>query len=136
MHKKCNVIRVGLVEDKNFRCDRCHGLARPIEGCPFDFITLLEYTLEVVDTFCHLEIVCTPSPFCWGRLNLLPNFQKGALDWTSTLRGGLLEKMEATFFKGCCNFTEKKLKYLMTKTFINENIFFCHNLEFKSGRFN
>ena len=35
----------------------------------------------------YVYIVCTP-PFSAGGLNLLPNFQKGELDRTSTLRGG------------------------------------------------
>ena len=39
-------------------------------------------------------------PFCLGRLNLLPNFQKGGLDRTSILRGGLLKKRGVTFFGG------------------------------------
>ena len=42
-----------------------------------------------------LLIMCVPLPSCplsAGSLNLLPNFQKGGLDRTSTLRGGLLEK--------------------------------------------
>ena len=46
-----------------------------------------------------------PPPFLLGEggvegLKLLPNFQKGGVDRTSTLRGGLLEKREVTFFRG------------------------------------
>ena len=37
--------------------------------------------------------------------------KRGGLDRTSTVRGGLLGKMEMTFFRGSCNFYVKnKLK--------------------------
>ena len=45
-------------------------------------------------------IVCNLPPFLLGVLNLLPKFQKGGLDRTSTLRGGLLEKKQVAFFNG------------------------------------
>ena len=51
---KCNGIRDRLVVDDNFQCDRCRGLARPIEGPSCNSITLGGHTLEVVDTLCYL----------------------------------------------------------------------------------
>ena len=54
VHKKCSGIRGRLVEDKDFQCNRCRGLARTIDGHPCDSITLGGHTLEVVDTFCCL----------------------------------------------------------------------------------
>ena len=45
-----------------------------------------------------------------GELDLLPNFQTGGLNRTSTLRGGCW-KRGITFFMGSCNFYKKtKLK--------------------------
>ena len=45
-----------------------------------------------------------------GGVKLLPNFQKGELDRTSTLRGGLLEKRRVFFFRG-----GGELQFLYTK---------------------
>ena len=62
-------------------------------------------------------------------LNLLPNFQKGGLDRTSTLRGGLLEK-RGSLSGGVAIFTPKKplkSEIFNDKKFINKNIFLCHN---------
>ena len=54
VHKKCSGIHGRLVEDEDFQCNRCCGLARPIDGRPSDSITLGGHTLDVVDTFCYL----------------------------------------------------------------------------------
>ena len=54
VHKKCSRIHGRLIEDESFRCDRCLGLARPIDGRPCDSIMLKEHTVEVVDSFCYL----------------------------------------------------------------------------------
>ena len=72
-------------------------------------------------------IVCTPS-FCWGDWTSYRIFEKGGeLDRTLILRGRLLEKRGVTFLRGL-HFLQKKkkMKYLMTKNFINKNIFLCH----------
>ena len=55
-------------------------------------------------------IVCTPHPFWWGVLDVLPNFQKRGLDRTSTLRGGCWGKEGVTFRGWGCNVYKKKLK--------------------------
>ena len=52
--KNVKGIRSRLVENKDLGFDRCPGLARSIEGCPFDSITLGEHTREVADIFCYL----------------------------------------------------------------------------------
>ena len=54
VHKKWSGILGRLVEDKDFECDRRHGLARFIEASPFDSITLEEHTKEVAEMFCYL----------------------------------------------------------------------------------
>ena len=70
--------------DNNFQCDRCRGLARPIEGRPCDSITLGGHALEVVDTFCYLGDTVSTGGGCkhgtiartqsaWGKFReLLP----------------------------------------------------------------
>ena len=82
---------------------------------------------------CHINSVHPPPlTFCWlggrgGGLNLLPNSQKGGLDSTSTLRGGLQEKRVVTFFRGVAIFTKKKNKLkseiFNNKKSLNKNIF-------------
>ena len=84
VHKKCSGIRGRLVEDENFRCNRCCGLARPIDGRPCDSITLGEHNLEIVDTFCYLGDTISAGGGCkhgaiararsaWGKFReLLP----------------------------------------------------------------
>ena len=52
-------------------------------------------------------IVCTPA-FLLEGLNLLPNFQKGWFDRTSTLRGGCW-KRRGNFFQGVAILQKKKL---------------------------
>ena len=84
MHKKCSGIRGRLVEDEDFQCSRCRGLARPIDGHPCDSFTLGGHTLEVVDKFCYLGDTISAGGGCkhgaiararsaWGKFwELLP----------------------------------------------------------------
>ena len=58
--------------------------------------------------------------FCWGGLNLSPNFQKGGLDRTSTLRGGCWKRGGVTFFRGGLQFLHKKLK---SEIFNNKKVY-------------
>ena len=51
----CSGICGRLVEDKGLGCDRRRGLARSIERCPLDSITLEEHTKEIADIFCYLS---------------------------------------------------------------------------------
>ena len=81
---KCSGIRGRLVEDEDFQCNRCCGLARPIDGRPCDSITLGGHTLKVVDTFCDLGDTISAGGGCkhgaiararsaWGKFwELLP----------------------------------------------------------------
>ena len=75
-----------------------------------------------------IDIVGNPLPLSTGGggLNHLPSFQKGGLDRTLIFKGGWLERGGGDLFIA--------MKYLMTKMFINKNVFLCHNKEFKLGR--
>ena len=54
VHKKCSGISGSLRHDPSFRCKRCSGLARPIDGRPMSEITVASEKLEVVSSFCYL----------------------------------------------------------------------------------
>ena len=55
VHKKCSGITGRLKEDNEYRCKRCEGKARPIDGRPAKTWKLSpEEELEVVDKFCYL----------------------------------------------------------------------------------
>ena len=75
-----------------------------------------------------IDIVGNPLPLSTGGggLNHLPSFQTGGLDRTLIFKGGWLERGGGDLFIA--------MKYLMTKMFINKNVFLCHNKEFKLGR--
>ena len=61
---------------------------------------------------CHFHSVHPPPPalFCWGKVHLQRNFQKGGLDRTSIFRGWLLGKRGVPFFRGGCNFGRNSAK--------------------------
>ena len=70
-------------------------------------------------------IVCTPPSLSagggdGGELNLLPKFQKGELEKTSTLRRGLLEKSGVIFFTGGLQFYNNKNTHTHTHTHKSE----------------
>ena len=50
--KRVKEVRGRLVENKRLGCDKCRGLARSIERCPLDSVTLQEHTKETADIFC------------------------------------------------------------------------------------
>ena len=59
IHKKCSHTRGKLKVDPNFKCDRCKGVARPIDGRPLQHVMIDGHKLEVVDTFCYLgDTIC------------------------------------------------------------------------------
>ena len=59
VHKHCTHIQGKLREDPSFRCDRCLGVARPIDGRPIDSVSVDDEKVDVVDTFCYLgDTVC------------------------------------------------------------------------------
>ena len=68
--------------------------------------------------------------FCWGGLNLLPNFKEGGGLIGPQLSEGVGGKEGSNFFQGGCNFYARaKLKseiFNGNKKFINKNFFLCH----------
>ena len=50
--KRGKKVRGRLVENNRLGCDKCRGLARSIERCPLDSVTLEEHTKETADIFC------------------------------------------------------------------------------------
>ena len=63
-HKPCSEIKGRLAEDPSFRCSRCRGTARPIDGRPLTEFTVGEDTLEVVESFCYLGDMILASGGC------------------------------------------------------------------------
>ena len=53
-----------IIPDPDFRCKRCLGLARPIEGRPYTEVEIGEDTLEVVDSFCYLGDMLSAGGGC------------------------------------------------------------------------
>ena len=53
VHKKCSGLK-RLVADPDYRCPRCTGTARPIDGRPQETVLVGADSLEVVDSFCYL----------------------------------------------------------------------------------
>ena len=54
MHKKCCGISGGLKRDASFRCARCLGTARPVDGRKITEVQIGNDKLEVVTDFCYL----------------------------------------------------------------------------------
>ena len=58
IHKKCSGLKQ-LVEDPTYRCARCLGVARAIDGRPMESVMVGDDSLEVVDSFCYLgDMLC------------------------------------------------------------------------------
>ena len=93
IHRKCSEICGRLVEDPEYRCARCRGTARPIDGRPATQFTVGEESLEVVDSFCYLgDTVCagggcsraitTRARCAWGKFReLLPLLVSASVSW-------------------------------------------------------
>ena len=54
VHKKCSGIKGPLTSDLNFRCTRCLGTARPVDGRLVKEVMIGDQKLEVVPEFCYL----------------------------------------------------------------------------------
>ena len=84
IHKKCSGIKNKLKANPMFRCKRCLGLCRPIDGRPEKQVTLADKQLEVVESFRYLGDEICPGGGCalatiartraaWGKFReLLP----------------------------------------------------------------
>ena len=64
IHKKCSGRKGRLVEDSTYRCCRCLGMARLIDGRPCDHVMIDQHKLEVVESFCYLGDNQCPGGTC------------------------------------------------------------------------
>ena len=55
VHKKCSGVIGGLKSNPDYRCSRCKGTARPIDGRSHnEWLLMQDKKLDVVDSFCYL----------------------------------------------------------------------------------
>ena len=78
--KKCSGVPGRLESDDGFRCKRCTGQARPIDGRLMTEVTVGREKLEVVPSFCCLGDCLSSDGGCehanitrfgvaWGKFN-------------------------------------------------------------------
>ena len=63
MHKKCSGLRC-LTEDPDYRCTRCQGTARPLDGRPQKEVQVGPDKLEGVASFCYLGDMLSAAGGC------------------------------------------------------------------------
>ncbi|XP_056004173.1 uncharacterized protein LOC125660170 [Ostrea edulis] len=63
VHKKCSSLK-HLKEDPNYRCPKCLGTARPIDGRPQKEVQVGTDKLEVVASFCYLGDMLSAAGGC------------------------------------------------------------------------
>jgi hypothetical protein len=63
VHKKCSGLK-RLTEDPDFKCSRCQGTARPIDGRPQSEVQVGSDKLEVVASFCYLGDMLSAAGGC------------------------------------------------------------------------
>ena len=63
VHKKCSGLK-RMKEDPNYRCSRCLGTARPIDGRPQKEVQVGPDKLEVVASFCYLGDMLSAAGGC------------------------------------------------------------------------
>ena len=96
VHKKCSGVTGSLKSNPDYRCSRCKGTARPIDGrARNEWLLMQDKKLDVVDSFCYLQIgsvlgvVCDLSVItrirsAWGKFReLLPILTSRALSYTT-----------------------------------------------------
>ena len=54
IHKKCSGIKGKMTADPSYKCKRCMGICRPIDGRPENHVTLEGSKLDVVESFRYL----------------------------------------------------------------------------------
>ena len=64
VHKKCTGIKDPLTSDLNFRCARCLGTARPVDGRLVKEVRIGDEKLEVVPEFCYLGDMLSAGGGC------------------------------------------------------------------------
>ena len=63
MHKKCSGLK-RLTEDPDYRCTRCKGTARTVDGRPQREVQVWPDKLEVVASFCYLGDMRSAASGC------------------------------------------------------------------------
>ena len=63
VHKKCSGLK-HLTEDPDYRCARCQGTARPLDGRPQREVQVGFDKLEVVASFCYLGYMLSAAGGC------------------------------------------------------------------------
>ena len=63
VHKKCSGLK-RLTEDPDYRCTRCQGTARPLDGRPQREVQVGSDKLEVVASFCYLGDMLSAAGGC------------------------------------------------------------------------
>ena len=94
VHKKCSGVTGSLKSNPDYRCSRCKGTARPIDGRPHnEWLLMQDKKLDVVDSFCYLGdtigagggcdlSVITRIRSAWGKFReLLPILTSHALSY-------------------------------------------------------
>ena len=114
VHKKCSDIKGRLRADSSFRCKRCLGQCRSIDGRPTDHVMMdNDERLDVVESFRYLGDEISPGGGCevstiarsraaWGKFReLLPLLTSRAISlvkrgkmYNSYVRGALLHASE------------------------------------------
>ena len=64
VYKKCGGIKGPLTSDLNFRCARCLGTARPVDGRLVKEVMIGDEKLEVVPEFCYLGDMLSAGGGC------------------------------------------------------------------------
>ena len=63
MHKKCSGLKC-LKKDPDYRCTRCQGAARPLDGRPQKEVQVGPDKLEVIASFCYLGGMLSAAVGC------------------------------------------------------------------------
>ena len=63
VHKKCSGLK-SLKKDPDYRCTRCQGTARPLDGTPQKEVQVGPDKLEVVASFCYLGDMLSAAGGC------------------------------------------------------------------------
>ena len=63
VHKKCSGLKP-LTEDPDYRCTRCKGTERPLDGRPQREVHVGSDKLEVVASFCYLGDILSAAGGC------------------------------------------------------------------------
>ena len=113
IHKKCSGMKGKLTADPSYKCKRCKGICRPINGRPENHVTLEGSKLDVVESYHYLGDELCPGGDCelatiarnraaWGKFGeLLPllssltiSLARHGMLYNSCVRGALLHASE------------------------------------------